>query len=202
MKNKDLIAFFRTVRVGNLSVVRDFVDSDPAYVNICCGKMPKNDAGQSALQIALKVGNLPVAEYLVEQGADVNFEGDKSFGQGSLPPLNSCVKYLVSICSTGNLQIYRDGIRLLRTLIARGANPNAVDSYGYNSLNRALVEIYVAWADPPDEFKSIEQIIFTRLREILKILIRAGADIHMASEEIDSAADHVKKLGLDKYKLF
>lgn len=55
------------------------------------------------------------------------------------------------------------------------ANPNAIDSYGNNCLNRAFLDA-IQMIQRPEDFKN--EILLGQLRAVFKILIEAGADIH------------------------
>lgn len=47
-------------------------------MNCTAKQPPKKDDGQSPLQVALKNGAFDIADYLIDQGADLNFIEDAS----------------------------------------------------------------------------------------------------------------------------
>jgi hypothetical protein len=74
MLKKDINAFFKAVRSGDIEQVAALVTIDKAYLTVCRAAPPKKDDGQSGLQVAFKAGQSATATLLVEQGADVNFQ--------------------------------------------------------------------------------------------------------------------------------
>lgn len=66
---------FKSVRQGNLEEVKAIIKKNPESVNSVATPPPQKDNGQSPLQVALKVGALEIADYLIENEADVNFMG-------------------------------------------------------------------------------------------------------------------------------
>lgn len=64
---------FTAIHKGDLDTVRKLLDKDPALISCTAKKPPKTDDGQSPLQVALKSGNLEIAAFLLDRGADVNF---------------------------------------------------------------------------------------------------------------------------------
>ena len=69
---------FTAIRASNLEMVRQVIEKKPALVNCVAKQPPKKDDGQSPLQVALKTGNIAIANYLLDRGADVNFIEDES----------------------------------------------------------------------------------------------------------------------------
>ena len=63
---------FTAIRASNLEMVRQVIEKKPALVNCVAKQPPKKDDGQSPLQVALKTGNIAIANYLLDMGADVN----------------------------------------------------------------------------------------------------------------------------------
>ena len=69
---------FTAIRASNLEMVRQVIEKKLALVNCVAKQPPKKDDGQSPLQVALKTGNIAIANYLLDMGADVNFIEDES----------------------------------------------------------------------------------------------------------------------------
>ena len=97
---------------GNLARVQNLLTTD----NINC----RDSAGRNSTPLHLAAGynNLEVAEYLLEQGADVNAQ-DK----GGLVPLHNASSF-------GHLD-------MTALLIEYNANVNIIDSWGYTALHEA-----------------------------------------------------------------
>jgi hypothetical protein len=70
MLKKDINAFFKAIRRGDIEQVAELVTTDEAYLSVCRAAPPKQDDGQSGLQVALKAGQFIIAKLLIEQGAD------------------------------------------------------------------------------------------------------------------------------------
>lgn len=64
---------FQAIRQGDLAAVETLLDQKTELIACTAKKPPKKDDGQSPLQIALKTGQLAIAEFLLDRGADVNF---------------------------------------------------------------------------------------------------------------------------------
>jgi len=99
----------KAVEAGQLETVKQLIEKEPDI----------NDKSGLLLTAAVSKGHLDVAEYLMAQGANVNYAGDSNWG-----PLHEAV-------SEGH-----KGIAEL--LIAKGAHVNVKDSGDYTPLNYAL----------------------------------------------------------------
>ena len=63
---------FKAIRQNDIETVKKVLHKYPEKVNCMATPPPKKDEGQSPLQVAIKVGNIEIAHYLIDQGADVN----------------------------------------------------------------------------------------------------------------------------------
>ena len=63
---------FKAIRQNDIETVKKVLHKYPEKVNCMATAPPKKDEGQSPLQVAIKVGNIEIAHYLIDQGADVN----------------------------------------------------------------------------------------------------------------------------------
>lgn len=57
--------------------MKQLIEKKPELVNCTAKQPPKKDDGQSPLQVALKTGNTAIAEFLIDNGANVNFIEDE-----------------------------------------------------------------------------------------------------------------------------
>ncbi len=64
---------FKAIRQGDFDEVKATLENYPESVNEAATPPPKKDTALSPLQVALKIGELDIAEYLIEHGADVNY---------------------------------------------------------------------------------------------------------------------------------
>lgn len=69
---------FKAIRDRNFEQVKLLINSKPDLVNCTAKQPPKKDDGQSPLQVALKTGAFDIAEYFIDNGADINFMEDPS----------------------------------------------------------------------------------------------------------------------------
>ena len=77
---------FKAIRDNNFELVFQLINSDPELVNCTAKQPPKKDDGQSPLQVALTTGNLEIASYLLDMGADATYES-ASMLRDELPTL-------------------------------------------------------------------------------------------------------------------
>ena len=78
---------FNAVRQNDLEAIKQILAKNPEVIDSIATPPPKKDEGQSPLQVAIKVGNLEIAHYLIEKGADANhMEPDNGV------PWNQCFK--------------------------------------------------------------------------------------------------------------
>ncbi len=64
---------FQAIRQGDLAAVGALLEKKPELITCTAKQPPKKDDGQSPLQVALKCGQLAIAELLLDRNADVNF---------------------------------------------------------------------------------------------------------------------------------
>lgn len=91
---------FKAIRSGNLEEVRRLIEKKPELVNCTAKQPPKKDDGQSPLQVAIKTHNFEIANYLIDQGADINFMEDPAAccDDWCMPVLHISVMAAVSCC--------------------------------------------------------------------------------------------------------
>ena len=90
---------FTAIRHGDIETVKTLIENKPELVNCTAKQPPKKDDGQSPLQVAIKTNNFETANYLLDNGADVNFiESDDSYDDWRMPVLNHAVLTAVINC--------------------------------------------------------------------------------------------------------
>jgi Ankyrin repeat len=89
---KAIKTLFRAIRNGELPNVRGYIEDDPELVNCCASAPPKKDDGQSPLQVAFKTGRFDIADFLIEQGADVNFMEQSAVNEWRTPVLHDAIR--------------------------------------------------------------------------------------------------------------
>ena len=201
MKKKEIKAFFKAVSDGNLNEVSLLVTSNKAYINLCNFAPPKKDDGQSPLQLAFKTGNFNIALFLIENDADVNFMEQSTVNEWTAPVLHDCIR--AAIFNSYTLQKdtgeFDKALWLLKLMLSESADPNAIDSYGNNCLNRAFLDSQQMIDTPAVDFT--DGILLNQLRQIFKELINAGADINLANEKRPSVVYFIANYKMERYGL-
>ncbi|MGH2645375.1 MAG: hypothetical protein ACRDE2_15595, partial [Chitinophagaceae bacterium] len=88
MKKKDIKTFFHAIRHSDLQRVIELVTFNKKYLTATNFAPPKKDDGQSGLQVAFKTANFDIAQYLIEQGADINFIETSEINEWKAPVLH------------------------------------------------------------------------------------------------------------------
>ena len=108
-QNRD---FFDVARNGSVTEAKIFLKKDKSVVNAL------NDYGFSPLILACYSGNIDIIEFLLENGADLNYVSQEGTA-------------LMAVTVKGNFQ-------LVDLLLEKGANPNLANSTGITALIYAV----------------------------------------------------------------
>jgi ankyrin repeat protein len=170
----DIKLLFRSIRNGDQQKVRELIQSNQEFINACASAPPKKDDGQSPLQVAIKSGQFDIADYLIDQGANVNFMEESRINSWHAPVLHDAI--VAAVGRAGRSQSWR-ALAILKRLLERGAKPNALDSYGTSCLNRAIHDARpLIHSGLPSEADFLAD-----LGKVFEALLAAGADIHAKS---------------------
>lgn len=139
---KVIKSIFKAIRGRDLALVKKLVSEKPDLVNVCNFAPPKKDDGQSPLQVAFKLGEFEIAEFLVSKGADVNFKESSDINEWTAPVIHDCIRALSfnSFTLKKTTNNFMLGIELLELLISKGAFVYSEDSYDNNCLHRAILD--------------------------------------------------------------
>jgi Ankyrin repeat. len=88
-------ALFTAIRQSDFEKVKTLIERKPELVNCVAKQPPKKDDGQSPLQVAFKTGNFDIADYLVDQGANVNFIEAESINEWKAPVIHDAIRATV-----------------------------------------------------------------------------------------------------------
>jgi hypothetical protein len=213
MKKKNIKIFFDAIRHKELETVQKLVTENKEYLTVCNFAPPKKDDGQSGLQVAFKTGKFEIAEFLIEQGADVNFIEQSEINEWKAPVFHDCIRAVIFNCRTMQKKtgVFDFAFSLLNEMLKKGANPNAVDSHGNTCLGRAILDAKqmtdhpffegeTSWAGEglTDEERNI---VLNQIRSVFKSLIDAGADPDFSDIRRKSAKYDIVNFRLDKYNL-
>ncbi len=145
---------FKAVRSGDIDSVRKIFDTNPDEINAVTKQPPKKDDGQSLLQVALKSGNLDIANLLLDYHANVNFmESEDCCNSWRMPVLHDAIRSAI-MSSRWNSRKYGSDVfevhstkekadkayAVLKRILESGADILSKDSYGNTTLERAILD--------------------------------------------------------------
>ena len=190
---------FKAIRDKDFELVSQLICSNSELVNCTAKQPPKKDDGQSPLQVALKTGALDIAEYLIDNGADLNFMEDESCcNTWRAPVIHDAINAAV-MCSRWNTNNPYVGFEVFSTeekakrsrnilekMLHLGADVNKLDSSGNSGVWRFCLQAnqilprfdFAANCECDDRIFTVE--LETDLLNILKLLCRYGADLNYA----------------------
>lgn len=187
---------FQAIRNGDMDNVIQLLDKKPELISCTAKQPPKKDDGQSPLQVALKCGQFEIAELLINRGADVNFiESEDCCNKWRAPVIHDAINAAV-MCSRWNVNssIYNGmkvfntkeradkAYNILKSVIEKGADVNALDSYGNSCLWRACLQSaqilpgFNYKENKLDDDRVITSEITEDLRRIFNLLYESGMD--------------------------
>ena len=195
---------FKAIRENNCEQVIQLINNNPELVNCIAKQPPKKDDGQSPLQVALKTGAFDIADYLIDNGADLNFMEDESCcNTWRAPVIHDAINAAV-ICSRWNTNNPYVGFEVFSTeekairarnilekMLQSGADVNKLDSSGNSGVWRFCLQAYqllprfdsVTKSDCDDRIFTVE--LETDLLNILKLLCRYGADLNYVAPNMN-----------------
>ena len=186
---------FTAIRSSDLEMVQQLIEKKPSLVNCVAKQPPKKDDGQSPLQVALKTGNIAIANYLLDMGADVRFIEDESCCNAwRTPVLHDAINCAVMCCRWNTNDTHMgfrvfstkeravEALAVLKRMLAMGADVNVLDSYGNSGLNRFALQAkqilpsynYAEHREGTDRILTDE--LHEDLRAVLQALKDSGAD--------------------------
>ena len=146
-------AIFTEIVDGEEQKVRDRIAKDPSIVSAVAAGQPKEYAGQSTLQVAVRSGQFALARLLLEHGADPNFVDSDSPSGWAKSVLHDALAAAVkrsrwlrpvrganserSWALANDEQSADDAFDTLLALLDAGADVQALDSKGCSPLGRA-----------------------------------------------------------------
>lgn len=167
---------FKAIRHGDLNEVRAILEKNPEAISSVSTPPPKKDMGQSPLQVAIKASEYEIAQYLIEQGADVNFmESEDEGSDWRTPMLHDAIRAaLLSLC-------YRDknsaneGLKITGELLKRGADPNKCASNTFAALDECVSRAEDI-LDNQGAYPTVQKETENMLVSLLDLLLEHGAD--------------------------
>ena len=187
---------FKAIRHGDIETVKKILETNPEEIHAISKQPPKKDDGQSLLQVALKTGNLDIANLLLDYNANVNFmESAECCNEWRVPVLHDAIRCAI-MCSRWNIKIYGSNnfetrstkekadaaYDVLRRMLTLGADITAKDSVGNTVLDRAISDArqLLPAYNYADKSISNDRILTEELRydftRIFHLLFEFGAD--------------------------
>ena len=150
---------FTAIRSSDLEMVRQLIEKKPALANCVAKQPPKKDDGQSPLQVALKTGNIAIANYVMCCRWNTN---DTHMG--------------FRVFSTKERAV--EALAVLKRMLAMGADVNALDSYGNSGLNRFALQAkqILPSYNYAEHREGTDRIFTDELHEDLKAVLQALKD--------------------------
>ena len=194
---------FKAIRDKNIELVKQLIINDPVLVNCTAKQPPKKDDGQSPLQVALKTGAFDIADFLIDNGADLNFMEDESCcNTWRAPVIHDAINAAVmsSRWNTNNpytgFEVYSTeenaitARKLLEKMLQLGSDINMLDSSGNSGIWRYCLQAnqilprfnYATNCECDDRIFTVE--LETDLLSILKLLCKYGADLSYTSPNV------------------
>lgn len=144
---------FTAIKRGDANTVCMLLDKKPDLIKCTAVKPPKQDDGQSPLQVAIRSQMLDIAGILLDRGADVNFmESESCCNNWRMPAFHDAVTLSIMfsrwnlIRPNGEIEIHSTAAKadaafaLLKRMLDHGADIHACDSYGNSCLDRAVLD--------------------------------------------------------------
>ncbi|MCT4509855.1 MAG: ankyrin repeat domain-containing protein [Tepidibacter sp.] len=190
---------FTAIRKRDYELVKDIINKKPELVNCTAKQPPKKDDGQSLLQVALKTGNFHIADFLIDNGANLNFMEVEGCNEWKMPVLHDAIR--AAIMNSRYLEDNFDGTwkiahskqeskyayKILEKIIDLGAEVKCYDSYDNSTIGRAILDARQilptvnhsdsSWVD----FRPLNDELIEDLKAIFDLLIKNGGDV----DEID-----------------
>jgi ankyrin repeat protein len=196
MKKKDIKTLFSAIRKHENATSRALLTENPNLVNVISSAPPKKDDGQSPLQVAFKTGNFEIAAHLIDLGANVHFMEAFGVNEWRDTVLHDALRATVFSARDRRMKDrghFTAAIALVRRMLSMGVDPYAVDSFGNNSMLRALLDSRQRLSPEPGFPDRVgNQTLNHDLRELFAVLLVAGADIHAFNPKRESAVKFAK----------
>lgn len=188
---------FKAIRNGDIDTVKAIFAAHPEEINAIAKQPPKKDDGQSLLQVALKTGQLVIADYLLDQNVNVNYmEPAECCNEWRMPVLHDAIRCAIMNCRWNSRDyITKEFIvhstadnatkayNLLVRMLELGADITAKDSYGNSALERAVLDarqvlpIYNYSTKEVSDNRIETEELRSDLGRIFSLLLSRGASI-------------------------
>ena len=179
---------FVLLRQGKTDELSRILTERPELLNCVSGPLPKKDHGQSLLQVALKTGNMDIADLLIGMGADVDFMEAEDDDPGLRAPVlfDAVTAVIDTLCisSFASQEEVRNrfgrsdrALVLLEKILDGGADVNKRSSNGLSALNWSLRHAELIIKNE-DIYPFSQEKVREQLGRVLDLLIGHGEDLN------------------------
>lgn len=190
---------FKAIRQNDLDEVKAIIEKKQELVACISTPPPKKDAGQSPLQVAIKVDAFDIAYYLIEKGADVNFMESEDCGSTQrMPLLHDCIiGIFISMCyGMENAEISNRHVELLKTLLEHGADPNKRNTSDFAALDECVHR--ASYVLDHGTYSKVYDFVEKQLERVLDLLLEHGADFKTWAD--GNYLSHTKESGTNRMR--
>ena len=195
---------FTAIRGNDLAEVKSIIEKDAMLIASVSKGAPKKDIGQSPLQVALKAASTEIVNYLLDNGADVNFIESEEISTYRAPVIHDAINRAIknsrwNVNSAGKLEVFStkekadESFAVLKRVIEMGADVNAKDSYGNSCLDRACLESRQILPFEGSDDRILTEELKADLSRIFALLMSCGADLSYVNP-------NTEKTCLESYK--
>lgn len=169
---------FTAIRHADIEEVKSILEKNPEAVNSIAETTPKKDHGQSPLQISLKIGQIEIADYLIDHGANVNFCEAEDDDPGLRAPVifDAITATIDSLCYK-KFEVSDRALLTLEKMINKGADVNSFTSHGWGTVNWAIFRAQQIILHP-DSYIESQNEVRKKLAGILDLLIKNNVDLN------------------------
>ena len=182
---------FKAIDNSDIEKVKQIISEDPTLVS-CVADMPQEIEGQSPLQVSIIKSECEIANYLIDQGADVNFIGAGALDEWKIPVLHVAIKAAIKNSRfprraadgpKNDGTLFNKHLDILKRLLDKGADINQVDSYGNLPIMRAVLDaLNLDLSITDDELDE-------DIRSVFHLLQDYGADIQERTDNRKSVEE-------------
>lgn len=182
---------FKAIDNSNIEKVKKDITDNPTLIS-SVAKEPKELEGESLLQHAIKSSEFDIANFLIDNGADVNYIGTGSLDKWELPILHVAIKTAIQNSRFPRREadgpkndgvLFRNHFDLLKRILEEGADVHQVDSYGNLPIMRAVLDaLNLDLSITDDELDE-------DIAEVFKLLVDHGCDVQERTESRKSVEE-------------
>src|SRR4030095_980387 len=138
---------FVAIRHKDNKLAMELISRNPSLINCQAKQPPRKDDGQSPLQVAFKTRNFEIANFLIDNGADLNFIEHFTVNEWRAPVIHNAImatilssRFLGITGLQNSKEMFETAFSSLSKLVKAGADVNSVDSYGNTCVMRAAMD--------------------------------------------------------------